>query len=524
MSKLLVNVVAVLGLFRIGDSAPFHSQSKFNFDDDWDYTKARHNVPLLNGSLDHDTLPVYTYGRDLKVQGLKGGAHIQYSASRNSKGIRDTVSSKITCGVCKLGVGLLNAEIRSGSSFDSIGEKFVSLCVTFRIETLPVCQGIFDTYAPEILPVLQVSPIDINDICGLLFGDACGHTNIPEHEWSVALPDTPKPEVRETDQPLPAGTPYFKVLHISDTHYDPEYVEGAIANCQEPLCCRPYSTAGKEPIIPAGKWGSYQKCDAPRVLIENTLRHIAEEHPDIDYIMWTGDLPPHDIWNQTKKKNLEVISETVNLFLEVFPNVAIFPVIGNHEACPSGSFAPPWMKDDDHSSAWIYNQIAEHWSKWLPASSADSVLHGGFYSVLLRPGFRLIAINTNYCHSLNWWLIVNSTDPASELKWLVHELQQAENNKEKVHLIGHIAPGSYDCMKMWSNNFYDIVERYEYTIVAQFYGHSHHDEFEVFYDTAEYSRPTNVAYLGPSVTTYENFNPAYRIYYIDGDYNGTTRT
>lgn len=86
------------------------------------------------------------------------------------------------------------------------------------------------------------------------------------------------------------------------------------------------------------------------------------------------------------------------------------------------------------------------------------------------------------------WLYVNSTDPAKELQWLIHELQEAENNNEKVHIIGHIPPGASDCMKVWSDNFYRIVERYESTIAAQFYGHSHADEFEVFYDTKEYSQ------------------------------------
>lgn len=43
-------------------------------------------------------------------------------------------------------------------------------------------------------------------------------------------------------------------------------------------------------------------------------------------------------------------------------------------------------------------------------------------------------------------------------------------------------------MKTWSRNFYDIVNRYENTIVALFYGHSHADEFEVFYETTEFSK------------------------------------
>ncbi|KAH1019185.1 hypothetical protein HUJ04_009039 [Dendroctonus ponderosae] len=101
------------------------------------------------------------------------------------------------------------------------------------------------------------------------------------------------------------------------------------------------------------------------------------------------------------------------------------------------------------------------------------------------------------------WLLVNSTDPASELKWLIAELQKAESNSEKVHIIGHIAPGSSDCMKTWSSNFYNIVNRYEHTIKALFYGHSHADEFEVFYEATDFS--------------------TFRIYYVDGDHENTTR-
>jgi sphingomyelin phosphodiesterase len=110
-------------------------------------------------------------------------------------------------------------------------------------------------------------------------------------------------------------------------------------------------------------------------------------------------------------------------------------------------------------------------------------------------------------------------------------------------VLGHIPPGSSDCMKVWSKNFNMIVQRFENTIQGQFYGHTHADEFEVFYDVEENSkrvkwrrrlrggkksfkftgRPVGVAYLGPSVTTYENHNPAYRIYYVDGDHDNTTR-
>lgn len=95
-------------------------------------------------------------------------------------------------------------------------------------------------------------------------------------------------------------------------------------------------------------------------------------------------------------------------------------------------------------------------------------------------------------------------------------------------------------MRVWSRNYYQIVERYEGTIKAQFFGHTHGDEFSVFYDTKEHrklmicilsrlseilkfsERPTSVAYIGPSVTPFVDFNPAYRLYYVDGDHGNST--
>lgn len=65
--------------------------------------------------------------------------------------------------------------------------------------------------------------------------------------------------------------------------------------------------------------------------------------------------------------------------------------------------------------------------------------------------------------------------------------------------------------------------RYESTITAQFFGHTHFDEFELFYDTQDLGRPVSIAYVGPSVTPYYDLNPGYRIYYVDGDREHSTR-
>jgi len=74
-----------------------------------------------------------------------------------------------------------------------------------------------------------------------------------------------------------------------------------------------------------------------------------------------------------------------------------------------------------------------------------------------------------------------------------------------------------DCVKVWSRNFNQIINRYEHTVTAQFYGHTHVDEFEIFYDLENRTRPINIAYIGPSVTTYYGLNPTYRIYEVSGE-------
>ena len=55
------------------------------------------------------------------------------------------------------------------------------------------------------------------------------------------------------------------------------------------------------------------------------------------------------------------------------------------------------------------------------------------------------------------WLLINSTDPAGQLKWLTEQLLQAEREGDKVHIIGHIFPSSY--MKEFGWNYHKIVTR-----------------------------------------------------------------
>lgn len=72
----------------------------------------------------------------------------------------------------------------------------------------------------------------------------------------------------------------------------------------------------------------------------------------------------------------------------------------------------------------------------------------------------------------NFWLYEKTmeTDPSGQLAWLVNELQAAEDAGERVYIIGHMPMGAGDAFYDGSNYFDQIVNRYEATIAALFFG------------------------------------------------------
>ncbi|XP_005037125.1 PREDICTED: sphingomyelin phosphodiesterase, partial [Ficedula albicollis] len=186
---------------------------------------------------------------------------------------------------------------------------------------------------------------------------------------------------------------------------------------------------------------------------------------------------------QSRGDQLRALRTVTALLRSRLGALRVFPAVGNHEATPVNAFPPPYVRGN-RSAAW---------------------LAGGFYTAPVWPGLRLVSLNMNFCSQANFWLLINATDPAGQLQWLMGVLADAERDGEKVHIIGHIPPAH--CLRSWSWNYYRIVNRFEGTIAAQFFGHTHLDEFELFYDEETLSRPVSIAFVAPSVTTYINLNP-----------------
>lgn len=101
------------------------------------------------------------------------------------------------------------------------------------------------------------------------------------------------------------------------------------------------------------------------------------------------------------------------------------------------------------------------------------------------------------------------------MQWFHDTLLAAERANERVHILAHIPTGGGSCFSFWSREYRRIIDRFHNIIGAQFNGHSHLDEFEVYYDSATAQHAVNVAWNGGGATAFHWVNPNYIMYYVD---------
>lgn len=284
----------------------------------------------------------------------------------------------------------------------------------------------------------------------------------------------------------------------------------------------------------AGKWGDYRNCDSPWIAVENVFNQINKSHgkvrflnairtmfnsifsysQTVDYIYATGDYVDHAVWETSLIGNERSIAQTFNSMRALFPNIPIYPVLGNHEPHPVNVIAPKSMVRKEFSSAPLYEFLATTWS-WLPTSARKSISSGGYYTAVVRPGLRVIALNNNACIQFNFWILLDSSFLTEELQWLHDTLLDAEHNGEKVHILAHVPSGDSNCYRRWAREYKRIVNRFWDTISGQFNGHAHRDLFNLYYANDDPSLPINVAWNGGGASTYGFVNPNYRVYSVE---------
>uniref|UniRef100_A0A8R1XMU1 Sphingomyelin phosphodiesterase n=1 Tax=Onchocerca volvulus TaxID=6282 RepID=A0A8R1XMU1_ONCVO len=400
---------------------------------------------------------------------------------------------------------------------DSLIHIATFICRYFVHGESLICQSLAKQFREEVLYVVDKLILQPDALCSMFITN-CKNLRPDTSSWDIMLPPK-RPDQKYPTYPA-LRQDNLRVLHITDLHLDLEYAPGSEANCSSELCCHMQPELNESTITQkSGYWGTVAVCDMPHWTIENMLQNI-QKLGKIDYILVGGDYESHKDWTYTREGHLKIIGKISTILHKYFANTPIYWTLGNHEGVPINSF-PPHYIPEKYRTQWLYDELARLQKPFLDMKSIENVKYRGCYTVQLHPGLRLISLNSGYCETSNFWLYINETDPDGTLSWLAMELKQAELDGQYVHILSHIPPGTDDCLESWARNYYKIIARFSKTIQAQFFGHIHVDSFTVFYENMndDSTKPINVLYATPSVTTFTYLNPAFRIYEIEPGMN-----
>ncbi|XP_012684764.1 acid sphingomyelinase-like phosphodiesterase 3a [Clupea harengus] len=332
----------------------------------------------------------------------------------------------------------------------------------------------------------------------VLFCLAC----LPVYLLVVAVP-TPK---LQNDRNGNIG----KFWHISDLHLDPTY---HVTEDRTKVCLSSKGYPASDP----GAFGDFM-CDSPYQLILSAFQFMKHSFPQPDFMIWTGDSPPHvPAAELSTQQVIDVIANTTHTIREFFPTLPVYPAVGNHDYWPQDQLPT--------STNEIYQALAKLWAGWLEPEALATLREGGFYSQLIRPQLRLVSLNTILYYGPNK-VTENMTDPAGQLQWLQNTLEASRQNMEMVYIIAHVPVGylpyardTTAMREVYNERLVEMFRNYSDLISGQFYGHTHRDSIMVLLD--HQGKPVNSVFVTPAVTPIKNArepysnNPAVRTYLYD---------
>lgn len=356
---------------------------------------------------------------------------------------------------------------------------------------------------------LELGSHTTNTLCASLVG-LCDYPAV--RLYNLSFP-SPKPS---TKRPPPSGQSTIKVVHFSDTHVDLSYETGSNFDCTKPICCRVYTEddAPGNTSAPCGPWGN-TKCDPPHRLQQSMMDAIADLNPA--FSIYTGDVVAHDVWLVNKSEVLQDFNATYSAMENSLG--LVYAALGNHDAAPLNLF-PSNNIPSEYNPQWAYEALTGDWMALTGLPSVQNANEYGSYSAIPpNSTLRIISYNSIFYYKYNFFSYEEpmQKDPDGQLAWLINELDAAESAGERVWLISHIPTGNSDHFHDHSHYFDQIIQRYDATIAALFFGHTHTDEFQISYsnytdrngDTA-----TAMGYVAPSMTPTSG-PPSFRVYEID---------
>lgn len=438
----------------------------------------------------------------LLLLGLAQADFVDFIRWRNEGG-NTALDPEVLCDSCSSAVEALHWVVQNDTNVQDYVEGLIVDVCSWVMEP-SVCSGLVYTFADIVIDTVGNHYLTPDVVCWKLH--MCPSPPFILTNLTTVIEDILADSPAVLPLP-PPGNETWKVLHVTDMHVDLLYEEGSNMDCSYPMCCRSSLGNTTDPVLQAGYWGSLASCDVPLRTVEAFLQQAATM--DVDLILWTGDNPAHDVWAFNRETHLQQSQVLTDLFLQYFPNTPLYPIMGNHACYP---------EDQYHlgHEQWLTEGLADMWPAWLTPEAQATQADNAYWSMKdPLTGLRILAINSMMCDNLNFWLVLNSTDPGNHLVWLREQLSLAEAAEEKVFILGHIPTGDVFCASEWAEVYRALVNRFQNTIRGQFFGHTHQDQIQIVSSLTNQSTPAGVLYITPSFTTFSNQNPVFRVFELD---------
>jgi sphingomyelin phosphodiesterase acid-like 3 len=326
-------------------------------------------------------------------------------------------------------------------------------------------------------------------------------------------------------------------LMVSDLHFNPM--------AEPPLVDR---LAATEP----GEWRaifegtgsrspSRYGADTNWPLLRSALQQMKETLPHPAFLLLPGDFLAHHFRAQFDAaardhsdsayrgfvvKTMRFLADEI---VHTFPNTPVLPVLGNNDAeCGDFRLQPngPFLAD----TLPILRGLVGGNGK--PGFDQSWTSYGNYSAILPgTPGVSIVFLNTvvfsrNYRNSCG---SRGGPDPGRQtLAWLAASLAAARQAHERVWLVYHIPPG-VDGYRTWRQGtcpdtivpmwddayarpFFALLRRYSDTVIVNFAGHTHMDDFRLIGDDkGDYS----FALIMPALSPIFGQNPAFRTVALD---------
>lgn len=436
----------------------------------------------------------------------------------------------------------------------------IELCKQYGYKSNATCEA---TYAPQVLGSVYTQVLSYADltsphstdaqyICNIVVGSSTSNCTLPKprhlddaflDKWFQGKRTPPSTYNKNVGEPTRNGKD-LRVLHMSDIHVDPRFFVGGEAACTNGRCCRADAynstlSSGKfmQGTLPMSNisevstyWGNYQ-CDAPWSLAMSALEAVTPLNggEEVDLTIHTGDTVVHDLAQFISQDLVHYTHQSLyDSIRSMLGKGPVFNAIGNHDSSPSDLASPGALPDGRSDQfSWDWDNLARLWEAegWFDHAEAEQVRsHYAGYSVTPRRGLRIIAINTDFWYKSNVFNMIHTHNPdySGSLRFLTDELFHAEQRGERVWIVGHVLTGwdGSNPLDNPTNLFYQIVDRFAPHVIAHiFFGHTHEDQFNVFYANNGTSRAAEaakaVSFMAPSITPGNNVNPALRIMHIN---------